>query len=760
MPSSQSPDHKSRLPLLLVAAAVWIAGFLWVFFRQQFPNNPQFHRSDVWGELADELLAGFQSDIPGTPPVWTKQGLQDRLPPVLQAAMLLIAAWGAGSAATRLLCTKIVLARSEQIVFQFGSGLSLIATWIVFCGLCGWLNPVLILSPGAAAFLLVLTRKRSDSNLHNPIVHIPARELKWTRAHTLILTTVMLPFAAYLLLGSLTPSSDFDVREYHLQGPKEWFQAGRIFFLRHNVYTSFPFLSEMLSLGGMVLTNDARQGALTGQFVLATFGLLTTLAVYCIARRIGGTSVALLAALIHLTTPWTLRISIIALAEGALTFYGAATMLCLIILLSRSANDQPRNSIDKSGESQPESVVDALSPAFFGLLGLLAGSCMACKYTGLISVAIPSVALVAWSKRRILLPSQEAKHFKALLAQAAFFTGGFLLITGPWLGRNLFDTGNPVYPLADSIFQSPEWNQEISVRWKPAHAPNEHNVQNLPRHFMDFAVRNDWTSGLLFALFFPGLLYVRRSPALAAVTLMAAWHFFTWWAFTHRIDRFWVPAIPFVAVTGAMAWNLSRDVRWRWFLICAVVISTVYNIQFCRLPLIGFHSRLMPLAKADREVIRSDFQSLNQSLPANSRVLMVGEAEVFDVTFPVVYNTVFDDSIFEQWCADPSNPNGLRSADDIRAILNREHITHVFVNWNEILRYRLPGSYGYTPWVQPSRFRQLTEAGVLADPQLLSVRSWSEMTEQERETVMSWDEHELLRSQPDKLGTIWLFEVH
>jgi hypothetical protein len=57
------------------------------------------------------------------------------------------------------------------------------------------------------------------------------------------------PFLLLMLFGAMTPSIDFDVKEYHLQGPKEFFQAGRIGFLEHNVYTSFPFLTEMLSPG-------------------------------------------------------------------------------------------------------------------------------------------------------------------------------------------------------------------------------------------------------------------------------------------------------------------------------------------------------------------------------------------------------------------------------------------------------------------------------------------------------------------------------
>ena len=53
-----------------------------------------------------------------------------------------------------------------------------------------------------------------------------------------------------MILGSMLPAIDFDVLEYHLQGPKEYFQAGRIAFLPHNVYTNMPFGVEMLHLLG------------------------------------------------------------------------------------------------------------------------------------------------------------------------------------------------------------------------------------------------------------------------------------------------------------------------------------------------------------------------------------------------------------------------------------------------------------------------------------------------------------------------------
>ena len=79
------------------------------------------------------------------------------------------------------------------------------------------------------------------------------------------------PFLLVMALGAMLPTIDFDAIEYHLQGPKEYYQAGRIAFLPHNVYTSMPFGVEMLHLLGMEVLDDWWWGALVGQLLVACF---------------------------------------------------------------------------------------------------------------------------------------------------------------------------------------------------------------------------------------------------------------------------------------------------------------------------------------------------------------------------------------------------------------------------------------------------------------------------------------------------------
>ncbi len=266
-----------------------------------------------------------------TPSGWMY--LLQRFPFLGYTALLLAMAGAYGWLIDAACMRRLRLMVIERIVLIFGLGLACLSLVILGCGVIGWMTPLVIAAPAIVCAIIAgvisWQSRGAAATSGNDGSQIPANNCSpWLRWGCLF---VIVPFALYLVDGSLSPPTDFDVREYHLQGPKEWFQKGEITFLRHNVYTSFPFLTEMLSLGGMIVCNDWWQGALVGQCVLACFQLLSTLAVFAVGRRWMNESVAWLAALLYLTTPWTLRISLIAYAEGALTFYVIASAMMLLI---------------------------------------------------------------------------------------------------------------------------------------------------------------------------------------------------------------------------------------------------------------------------------------------------------------------------------------------------------------------------------------------------------------------------------------------
>lgn len=759
----------SLLPMVL--AAIWVVGFSVYFFSLDLPNNTQdpsqpLTRTDVWRVLFVEATTVFHPldySVPDGEAGWSH--LSERRLFLGVAALLMGCAWLCGAAALKVLSVPCCGLRSERIVLCCGTGLSLLSLWTLLIGLAGMMSVAAFLTlPVVAAITVAISRFTTNRTTVCSIAPAGLPTDRLSRGWTIVLCLILVACGLHLMLGGMTPPRDFDVREYHLQGPKEWFETGRITQLEHNVYTSFPFLSEMLSLAAMILTGDWWQGAMAGKLTLACFQILTTVCVYAIARRWAGPGCGLIAAVACLSTPWVLRISLIAYAEGAISFYLAATVMTALLV------NQIPSAVDRR--------------RMVAVTGFLAGSAMASKYPGLVSVVIPvSLYFVVLYGRRPT-PSQpfgiapsgwesSASAASGSAAQAVVrsrptefalaagvFVAGITLAAGPWLARNLHDTGNPVYPLGYSVFGADDWSSQMDAKWRRAHSPDDHDVSRLPLHLRDVAARSDWQSGLLFALAVPAVLLVGRNRQARWLWLAVLWTLSTWWALTHRIDRFWVPVIPILAVLAGMAWRLSRQTAWRGVVLTALLIHCTYNYGFGRLPLVGFHGGLRPLSELRQLPVRTDIRQLNQLMTDSDRVLLVGEAEVFDARFRLVYNTVFDDSIFQQWTsADLAAEDGvqpMKPADDVATVLRQNGITCVLVNWSEVLRYRL--TYGFTAYVQPEKFTQLVDAGVLLPPTVLLGREAAGLSADEKRELERWPGFpDLLNG--DLLKTVVLYRV-
>ncbi len=760
MPSGHTSSERDSLftKLGALGATYWVVGFLIVFFRQDMPNT-SLSRVEIWELLTTNWLTMLNPlDYSADPKLnagW--QYLGERAPFVATASILLAAAWGMGNLVFRWACSQVQLRTSERLVVTFGTGLSLQSLWVLLCGLAGQLTAYAVLTPGVIAVvisLLALLKKRTAMQTAEflPI----AKGARASKGWVLFFLCMMFPFVLHLFLGGMTPPFDFDVREYHLQGPKEWLLAGRISTLEHNVYTSFPFLSEMLSLAAMVLHGDWWQGAIAGKLTLSLFQLLSALAVFAISRRWIGVASGWIAAAALLSTPWILRISTIAYAEGAITFYLIASVMTA--LLAAGCERAPNKT------------------KLISLTGFLAGSAMAAKYPGVLSAVLPIglfLLIIVVTKRR-MVPDENAASpdstnaadsaSRRILVNAAVFTAGVLIAVGPWLAKNGIATGNPVYPLAYSVFGANDWSPQMDAKWKNGHSPSEHQLTRIPAHLADVAIRNDWQNGFLFAFAVPAILLVRRNSAVSWLLAHACWLLVTWWFFTHRIDRFWVPLIPIVAVLAGAAWKLSTSIAWKSLTIGALSLCAVFNYGLCRYPTaIGFHSGLIELETVRKLPIRDDIKLLNTILDDNVRLLSVGEAEVFDIDRDIVYNTVFDESIFQEWTSAqpgyevPADEQTMKSAQEIRTILQQNGITHILVNWSEILRYRQ--TYGYTKYVFPERFVQLQRLGVLEDPVPLSHGRFSKLSDQNQREVRSWKGSAALIGEADNWTNVQLFRL-
>ena len=808
-------------------ALVWLIAFTAWFHSFGLPNNLPAARWMIWSGLPFDLLDLLDPPVVQNAAPWSWLFLAQRLPFLLIASVIWSGAWGLGSLLLRGLRLHAEFDSVERCFFACCLGLSAVSLLMLGLGLLGAMSGWLLGGLLLAAVYAEGTYSQRRPALTNPTGLAPVARgaLHYSRfdkasstaptssAETceppgqarwgLAVPCVVAPFVLCMLLGAMSPQTDFDVVEYHLGGPKEWFQQGHIARLPHNVYTSFPFLTEMLLLCGMLLRGDWESGALAGQAAVAGFVPLTALGLFATGRRWFNSAAGSLAALVWLTTPWAYRIAIVAYAEGGLACYlFAALAVGLRIVWG------------EGGSSGLEA--ERRGHRLIALCGLLAGSAMACKYTGVVSVVVPLAMMIALravaAKEPIGLrvrpravndetterggvsplvlgrkpaleepgglrhPAQKPLTLyrvkcKQAVLELALFGAAVLLAVGPWLVKNAVETGNPVFPLAYSVFGGEGRDAAMDAQWRQGHsAPPyssvSHRLSDLIVKLTDVAANNDWHSALMFGLA-PIAVLASWRRRVWCVWAFIGWQFLSWFVLTHHIDRFYVPMFPVVALLAGVgaAWLFSAlndpsrenseaerslsekeqkrktslalqasggggssSLRTLWarvttaFIACLVGANVLYNVGVM-MNLGGYNSGRTEM-QAAREVQLSRWYGAQKwiddelaagRLPHNLKVLCVGEAALFHARFPYVYNTVFDRSLFEQWFAKrtASGEFQMRPVAEIRATLLQHRITHVLINWSEVLRYREPGSYGFTDFVHPKHIAELVDLGVL-----------------------------------------------
>ena len=160
------------------------------------------------------------------------------------------------------------------------------------------------------------------------------------------LWVLVTPFLALALTGAMTPpgflwGSDepngYDVVEYHLQVPREWYEAHRIIPLHHNIFSYLPFNVEMHYLLAMHLTGGPWAGMYLAQLMHLTFMALAIGAVYGFARGRGSKLVAMTAGMSMLSVPWLIQLSVIAYDEGGFLLFATLAIGWVMMAIPTSS---------------------------------------------------------------------------------------------------------------------------------------------------------------------------------------------------------------------------------------------------------------------------------------------------------------------------------------------------------------------------------------------------------------------------------------
>jgi hypothetical protein len=258
----------------------------------------------------------------------------------------------------------------------------------------------------------------------------------------------------------------------------------------------------------------------------------------------------------------------------------------------------------------------------------------------------------------------------------------------------------------------------MNQKWSNIHGPRPVTASLFRDSVVDVAGRSDWQSPLYAALAPLAFLrpQSRRFATVAACYVISI--FLTWWFFTHRLDRFWLPLLPSFAVLAGLGADWTRKRGWTIFLSFVMSLAIITNLAYSTTALTALNEwtgDLRVLRKSVPERLNKSLTRVDAELPRDAKILLVGQAAVFHVEHQIVYNTVFDDEIFETLTRD-------KTPEEARQAFERLGITHIYVDWFEIERYRSPGNYGFTSYVTPAEFEKLVKAGVIGAPEEMGAR--------------------------------------
>jgi hypothetical protein len=545
----------------------------------------------------------------------------------------LVACYGIG----RLVLRAFVRDHSIfEVVSSVALGMGIISVLMLLLGLAGAINRPVAIAILLVGVALAIWNLKNRENASPP---------KLAGASWLLL--VLAPFLGVAMTGALVPPgllwgdepNGYDVVEYHLEVPREWYEAKRITPLQHNVFSYFPFNVEMQYLLAMEIEGGPWNGMYLAQLMHVAMIALGVGAVYGVVKEVSGDPmIACAGAIIAGTTPWMSWLAPVAYNEGALVLFGALAAGWMLKAMRDSAGSQA-----------------AL------IAGVFAGLACGVKLTAIpvVAIALPVALLAAkWSGQN--------------LRRGIVFSAIAIMVCSPWLIRNVAWAHNPVFPEGMSLFGQAHFSDDQAERWTRAHSPTEQQrgIGARLAAFYSQIIADSSYAWLLFPMSIAAAVIGWRRPEIRLLALLIFLHALFWIFFTHLQGRFFVLLVPWGAMLTAIA--LAPKLR-AIAMAGALIIACIGGVVVVQ-KVVASGNRFNYFGLTDL----APLTPLAEQKPSpDDQVVLIGDGSAFFYQMPATqlhYRTVFDvnaqanESIVDAWRAgapghagtiDVINPNEL-----------------------------------------------------------------------------------------------------
>jgi 4-amino-4-deoxy-L-arabinose transferase-like glycosyltransferase len=477
------------------------------------------------------------------------------------------------------------------------------------------------------------------------------------------------------LAGEMNPEISYDALYYHLAVPNLYRVSHQIVNVPTMMFSNFVIMIQ--TLYGLALTVG---NAMVAKLLHGVMGGLLLLAFAAFARRYLSPGAGVMAGVIFFSIPMVgFNISTAGIDVGW-TFFQFLAMFALI----RSLEYEP-----VSGPHRSWTIV----------AGLFMGLAMSCRYLGWL--ALPLACTVIYVHRVF----NEQRASRGAIQEMGWFAGAAVLVSVPWLMKNLFFHGNPIYPLGGMWLGWPTIHQE---QWAAFLQDTRSRVftattqswldfgQFIVRHPWDLTMHgsstNDFIGPVLLCLL-PVLLLGR--PAAYPLPQLRLYLALLWtmWLFTNTIPRYGMPALALLSVVLAESLVSLPLLRWQHRLLSlGIVVLACTNLYWQALDLhVQGGWQVVKGAVSEEEYLKQGHGSsyrvppfaaltwMNRHLDQRAKVLFVGEARSYYLDRASIPSSLLDLQPLVRWS------NEAADAETLWRRLKAEGATHLFLNYGEAL---------------------------------------------------------------------------
>ncbi len=457
---------------------------------------------------------------------------------VLAASLFIIfSAWGWG----RILLKRFFNLEKEHLTF-IGGGLWFLSILSLLAGFIGLLNHVILI-----VFLLIPFFQISHFKIIAWRGRLLAGSFKSVSPGLSFLFVLIGIYFFYNFLSSYLPVHQSDGLRYHVAIPALFFQEGGIRYIPLNAFSNFPFTTEMIYIYSFALGRDV-----IIKFLHFYFFILSGLALWGMWREELSSKMWKMIAI-----AWFLSVPFFpVLATWSFNDFGWVFFLFLNLWHL------------KKFLSHREDKDLLLSMLFLGIS-------FSAKYSVLLIIVIEALCLLMFYPRRCL---GILKRYRMALLIIVLLAAPIL----PYLVKNIVYTGNPVYPLANEIFQGGEWGR-FETEFYFSRTADKGIDTTFPNLFRvpfllvrDWPLFESWNPGISFLFGFFALFVPFKGKFLNFYRLLLLL-FFVGWFFTYQSNRFLIPLIMGIIPLACISYSRIKGSKLAAGIIAGTLVINLYS---------------------------------------------------------------------------------------------------------------------------------------------------------------------------------------